>query len=106
MTNIGVCQLNIYCRLSVCCVYVWVIVDFLLLSFKLSLGCLFSPHHVNQGGVQKTAPQVTLYLVLLLPHERACVELLHTHVEIYFGLPATEDGSTSIDVLLTKYSVC
>jgi hypothetical protein len=33
-----------------------------LLSFKLSSGCLFSPHHVNQGGVQKaTVPQVTLY---------------------------------------------
>ena len=41
--------------------YVWVIVDFLLISFKFSLGCLFSPHHVNQGGVQKTTPQVTLY---------------------------------------------
>ena len=37
------------------------IVDFLLLSFKLNLGCLFSPPHVNQGGVQKTTPQVTLY---------------------------------------------
>ena len=24
-------------------------------------GCLFSPHHVNQGGVQKATPQVTLY---------------------------------------------
>ena len=32
-----------------------------LLTFKLSLGCLFSPHHVNQGGVQKTTTQVTLY---------------------------------------------
>jgi hypothetical protein len=38
--------------------YVW---DFPLLTFKLSLRCLFSPHHVNQGGVQKTNPQVTLY---------------------------------------------
>jgi hypothetical protein len=38
-----------------------VIVDFLLLSFKLSLRCLFRPRHVNQGGVQKTTPQVTLY---------------------------------------------
>ena len=46
--------------LAVYCVYVWVIVDFLLLSFKLTLGCLFSPPHVNQGGVQKTTPQVTL----------------------------------------------
>ena len=25
------------------------------------LGCLFRPHHVNQGGVQKTSPQVTLH---------------------------------------------
>ncbi len=32
-----------------------------MLTCKLSLGCLFSPHHVNQGGVQKTTPQVTLY---------------------------------------------
>jgi len=37
------------------------IVDFDLLSFKLSLGCLFSQHHVNQGDVQKTTPQVSLY---------------------------------------------
>jgi hypothetical protein len=43
------------------CVYVLVIVDFLLLSFKLILGCVFSLHHVNQGGVQKTTPEVTLY---------------------------------------------
>ena len=34
---------------------------FLLISFKLSSGCLFIPHHVNQGGVQKATPQVTLY---------------------------------------------
>ncbi len=68
MTNIGVFQLHIlpcasyiYCRVPVYCVYVLVIVDFLLFSFKLILGCLFSPHHVNQGGVQKTTPQVTLY---------------------------------------------
>ena len=38
VTNIGVCQLHIYCRVPVYCVYVWVIVDFHLLSFKLSLG--------------------------------------------------------------------
>ena len=37
------------------------IMDFLLTSLKLSLGCLFSPHHVNQGDVQKTTPQVTLH---------------------------------------------
>jgi hypothetical protein len=37
------------------------VVDVLLLSLKLRLGCLFSPHLVNQGGVQKTTPQVTLY---------------------------------------------
>ncbi len=36
-------------------------VSFLLLSFKLRSGCLFSPHYVNQGGVQKPTPQVTLY---------------------------------------------
>ncbi len=55
------CVSYIYYRVPVYCVYVLVIVDFLLLSFKLSLGYLFSPHHVNQGGVQKTTPQVTLY---------------------------------------------
>ena len=27
------------------------------LSFKLSLGCLFSPQHVNQGGVQEVTLQ-------------------------------------------------
>jgi hypothetical protein len=32
-----------------------------LALFQLSSGCLFSPHHVNQGGVQKATPQVTLY---------------------------------------------
>jgi hypothetical protein len=48
--------------LGVCPVCVCVcVVSFLLLSFKLSLGCLFRPHHVNQGGVQKITPQVTLY---------------------------------------------
>ena len=39
------------------CGRVCVIVDFLLLSFKLRLGCLFSLHHVNQVGVQKTEPK-------------------------------------------------
>ncbi len=55
------CASYIYCRVSVYCLYVLVIVDFLLLSFKLIVRCLFRPHHVNQGGVQKTTPQVTLY---------------------------------------------
>jgi hypothetical protein len=40
---------------------VCVCVSFQLLSFKLSLEYLFSPHHVNQGVVQKTTPEVTLY---------------------------------------------
>ena len=35
------------------------IVDFLLFSFKLSLGGLLRSHHVNQGGVQKTTTEVT-----------------------------------------------
>jgi len=38
---------------------VCVCLSFLLLSSKLSLECLF--FHVNQGGDQKVAPQVTLY---------------------------------------------
>ncbi len=41
--------------------WVSVCVSFLLISFKLGSGCLFDPHHVNQGGVQKATPQVTLY---------------------------------------------
>jgi hypothetical protein len=40
---------------------VCVFVSFLLLTFKLSLWCLFSPHHVNEGGVQKVTTQATLY---------------------------------------------
>ena len=46
------------------CVYVsvWcVCVSFQLFSFKLSSWYLFSPHHVNQGAVQKPTPEVTLY---------------------------------------------
>ncbi len=35
-----------------------VCVSFQSLSLKLSSGCLFSPHHVNQGTVQKPTPQV------------------------------------------------
>ena len=50
-TMVSVCMSRCVC----------VCVSFLLPSFKLSLGCLFSPHHVNQGGVQKTTPLVTLY---------------------------------------------
>jgi hypothetical protein len=30
-------------------------------KFKLSSRCWFSPHHINQGGVQRVTPQVTLY---------------------------------------------
>jgi hypothetical protein len=40
--------IGVYHKVCVC-----VIVEFLLLSFKLNLGCLFSTHHVNQGGVQR-----------------------------------------------------
>ncbi len=80
------CVSYIYYRVTVYCVFVLVIVDFLFVCFKLILGCLFSPHHVNQGGVQKTTPQVTLYKELLMmmlpPHERVCVvgHLLHSDV--------------------------
>jgi hypothetical protein len=46
------------------CMSCWmcVCVSFLLLCFKLNSGCLFSPHHVNQGGVQKATPHVTFTL--------------------------------------------
>ena len=40
------------------CVCVSITVSFLLLTFKLSSGCLFSPHHVSQGGVQKATPHL------------------------------------------------
>jgi hypothetical protein len=87
------------------CMSRWVCVcmSFQLLAFKLSSGCLFSPHHVNQGGVQNPTPPVTLYEphtaeeslrrhsqvlpghpgqarellhVLLPPHQRVCVKSL------------------------------
>ena len=47
---------------SVCvsrCVCVLCVIP--LACFKVSSGCLFRPHHVNQGGVQRVTPQVTLY---------------------------------------------
>jgi hypothetical protein len=37
-------------------------VSFLLISFKLSSGCLFRPHHVNQGGVQRL-PHKSLFTI-------------------------------------------
>ncbi len=42
------------------CVYVWVIVDFLLLSFKFTLGCLFSQHHVIKV-VSRRLPHKSLF---------------------------------------------
>jgi hypothetical protein len=42
------------------CVYVCVCV-LLLDLFQDDLRCLFSPHQVNHGGVQKPPPQVSLY---------------------------------------------
>jgi len=55
-----------YCNCTVimsalCYRGVCVFVSFLLLTFKLSLWCLFSPHHVNEGGVQKVTTHATLY---------------------------------------------
>ncbi len=48
------------------CVYVsvcvCVCVSLQLISFKLSSGYLFRPHHVNQGGVQKADVQVCVIL--------------------------------------------
>ena len=38
----------------------WVLV-LLLDLFQDDLRCLFSPHQVNHGGVQKPPPQVSLY---------------------------------------------
>jgi hypothetical protein len=60
MTYIGVCHLRIYWHTMKVCVCLCECLCFLLLSFKMSLGCLFSLHHVNHGGFQ-THPQVTLY---------------------------------------------
>ncbi len=42
----------VYVRVCVC-----VCVSFQFLSFKLSSGCLFIPHHVNQGVIQNPTPQ-------------------------------------------------
>ena len=129
------CVSYIYCRVPVYCVYVLVIEDFLLLSFKLILGCLFSPHHVNQGGVQKTTRKSLFTNPTLLKslsgdaelagtaryclamrakrgnscwccfhHMRGSVSLTTSYTRMYaFSSvsPLTEDGSTSIDVLLT-----
>ena len=58
---VGVCQRHnrkfAYVSVSVC-----VCVIPLLLCVKFSSGCLCRPHHVNQSGVQKVTPQVTLYV--------------------------------------------
>ena len=35
---------------------VCVSVSVLSKAFKLSLGCVFSPHHINPGGVQEVTP--------------------------------------------------
>ncbi len=57
---VGVCQRHnrkfAYVSVSVC-----VCVSFPLLCLKLSLGYLFGPHQVNQGGVHKGTLPVTLY---------------------------------------------
>jgi hypothetical protein len=79
------------------CTSQWVCacVSFLLLSFKLSSGCLFSPHHVNQGDVQKvTSPRA--------PHcWRRC---LSGDTEVAGTVPP-QSTSTSIDVLPPNRSV-
>ncbi len=51
---------SVYVSVSVCvCVIP-------LVLFQIEFWCLFSRHHVNQGGVQKPTPQVTFYLPTLL----------------------------------------
>jgi hypothetical protein len=72
------------------CVYVsvcvCVCVSFLGLSVKWRSGCLFnlfSPHHVNQGGVQNVqnpTPEVTLYE----PHTAEVVMSQRWENEYYF----------------------
>ncbi len=57
-----VCSSDKYWFVSV--TYIAVCQYILCMSWWLwtpSFGCLFNPDHVNQGGVQKTTPQVTLY---------------------------------------------
>jgi hypothetical protein len=47
-----------------------VCLSFLLLSFKLSSGYLFSPHHVNQDGVQRVphkSPDTSFHFVIFFP---------------------------------------
>jgi hypothetical protein len=58
MTSLCVSDAMVRVCMSRC---VCVCVSFQLLSFKLSSGCLFRPHHVHRGGVQKSTPQVTPY---------------------------------------------
>jgi hypothetical protein len=61
VTNIGVCQLHILPCDSILCVCLGDC-GLPLALFQVDFRVLvFSPHHVNQGGVQKTTPQVTLY---------------------------------------------
>jgi hypothetical protein len=61
VTITSVCQWRngkcVYDGLGVC-VCVSITVSFLLLTFKLNSGSLFSPHHVSQGGVQKATPHL------------------------------------------------
>jgi hypothetical protein len=73
-----------------------------LTLFQVEFRVLFSLHHVNQGGVH--VDQVwELFLVLLPPRERSvslttCCTRMYAFCSVS---PLTEDGSTSIDVLLT-----
>ncbi len=61
--------------------------------FKDDLTCLFSPHQVNHGGVQKPSPQVSLYKSHTTeespPHQRVCVvgHLLDLYVGLRLGFP-------------------
>ncbi len=81
MTNIGVWQLHIYCRVPAYCVYVWVIVDFLLLSFKLTLGCLFSNKILFTRALLKVFEVLFLFSKTFL-----CLSLsLSTHTQKFFS---------------------
>jgi hypothetical protein len=43
------------------CVFVLLSLDCALDHFQGDSRCLFSPHQVNHGGVQKSPPEVSLY---------------------------------------------
>jgi hypothetical protein len=83
-------------------VCVWCVCVLFVHLFQDDLRCLFSPHQVNHGGVQKPPAQVSLSKSHTTeeplrrhrsgrfpPHQRVCVvgHLLDLHVRLKLGFP-------------------